>query len=57
MLLSRMVLGQYLGAGGDVISHLNISTVATVDGGQYSCVLTNSLASVRHSASINIYGM
>ena len=52
-----MVLGQYLGPGGDVISHLNISSARTVDGGQYSCVLTNTVATVRHSASINIYGM
>ena len=53
----RMVIGQYLGAGGEVISHLNISSVSTVDGGQYSCLVTNSVGTARHSASINIYGL
>ena len=54
--ICRLVMGQYHSPSGEVISHLNISSVHTRDGGQYSCVATNTVASVRHSARINIYG-
>ena len=49
-------MGQYHSPSGEVISHLNISSVHTRDGGQYSCVATNTVASLRHSARVNIYG-
>ena len=54
--ICRLVMGQYHSPSGEVISHLNISSVHTRDGGQYSCVATNTVASVRHSARVNIYG-
>ena len=50
------MIGQYLSPSGEVISHLNISSVHTRDGGLYSCLATNTVASVGHSARINIYG-
>ena len=53
----RLVIGQYLSPAGDVISHLNITSVHTKDGGLYKCLATNTVASTAHSARINIYGM
>ena len=41
---------------GDVISHLNISSAGTEDGGLYACVASNTLATVEHKARLNIYG-
>ena len=54
--ICRLVMGQYHSPRGEVISHLNISTVHARDGGQYSCVASNTVASTRHSARVNIYG-
>lgn len=42
---------------GDVISHLNISSAGTEDGGLYACVASNTLATVEHKARLNIYGI
>ncbi|XP_023335862.1 Down syndrome cell adhesion molecule-like protein Dscam2 [Eurytemora carolleeae] len=54
--VERVLIGQYLSAEGTVISHLNISTVLSTDGGLYRCVAKNSVGSVEHSARLNIYG-
>uniref|UniRef100_A0A8D8LZQ1 Down syndrome cell adhesion molecule-like protein Dscam2 n=1 Tax=Cacopsylla melanoneura TaxID=428564 RepID=A0A8D8LZQ1_9HEMI len=53
---NRFVVGQYVTIHDDVISHLNISSVKDEDGGEYSCTARNSIATVSHSARINIYG-
>ncbi|GLH10491.1 Protein sidekick [Gryllus bimaculatus] len=50
------VLGSYLDASGDVVSHLNISSVRVQHGGLYTCVARNMLGSSQHSATLNIYG-
>ncbi|XP_069681715.1 cell adhesion molecule Dscam1-like isoform X3 [Periplaneta americana] len=50
------VLGSFLDSAGDVISHLNISSVRVQHGGLYTCVARNVLGAVQHSATLNIYG-
>ncbi|XP_046477031.1 cell adhesion molecule Dscam1 isoform X1 [Neodiprion pinetum] len=52
----RYAIGQYVDQSGDVISHLNISSAGSEDGGLYTCVAANALASVEHKARLNIYG-
>ncbi|XP_043491862.1 Down syndrome cell adhesion molecule-like protein Dscam2 isoform X4 [Polistes fuscatus] len=52
----RYAIGQYVDQSGDVISHLNISSTGTEDGGLYACVASNTLAKVEHEARLNIYG-
>lgn len=52
----RYAIGQYVDQSGDVISHLNISSAGTEDGGLYACVASNTLAKVEHEARLNIYG-
>ncbi|KAA0202267.1 hypothetical protein HAZT_HAZT008153 [Hyalella azteca] len=51
------VIGQFVGAGGEVVSHLNITAIETNDGGLYSCIAASSVGSVRHDARINVYGL
>ncbi|XP_039278210.1 Down syndrome cell adhesion molecule-like protein Dscam2 isoform X4 [Nilaparvata lugens] len=41
---------------GDVVSHLNLTHVHVQHGGLYTCVARNNLASVEHSAALNVYG-
>ncbi|KAK3850141.1 hypothetical protein Pcinc_043133, partial [Petrolisthes cinctipes] len=48
--------GQYVSAHGDVISHVNISSVHVTDGGTYTCSGENSAGRVVHSARLNVYG-
>lgn len=40
----------------EVVSHVNISTLKDVDGGEYSCTAKNSVAQITRSARINVYG-
>lgn len=54
--MRRYAIGQYVDQSGDVISHLNISSASTEDGGLYACVASNTLATVEHKARLNIYG-
>lgn len=49
-------MGQYVTLNGDVVSHINISSVLVEDGGEYTCEATNSVGSLFHSARLNIYG-
>ncbi|XP_068204699.1 cell adhesion molecule Dscam2-like [Palaemon carinicauda] len=53
----RLVLGQYVSVDGDVISHVNVSSVAPIDGGLYQCTATNAVGSVSHAARLNVYGV
>ncbi|XP_069167807.1 cell adhesion molecule Dscam2 isoform X2 [Procambarus clarkii] len=52
----RYVKGQYVSAHGEVISHVNISTVHVTDGGTYTCTAENGAGRVVHSARLNVYG-
>lgn len=52
----RFVIGQYVTVHGDVISHVNISTVVVEDGGEYSCTAENRAGKVTHAARLNVYG-
>jgi hypothetical protein len=49
-------MGQYVTIHGDVISHVNISTVQVEDGGNYQCTARNKVGEVSHSADLRIYG-
>ncbi|CAL4128706.1 unnamed protein product, partial [Meganyctiphanes norvegica] len=52
----RLLVGQYVGAGGSVVSHVNLTTSRVEDGGSYSCKAENSAGSIKHSARLNVYG-
>ncbi|XP_039300618.1 LOW QUALITY PROTEIN: Down syndrome cell adhesion molecule-like protein Dscam2, partial [Nilaparvata lugens] len=54
---SRFVIGQYVTIHGDVISHVNISSVSVDDGGEYSCSAENRAGKAVHSARLNVYGL
>ncbi|XP_065340090.1 cell adhesion molecule Dscam1-like isoform X3 [Cloeon dipterum] len=51
-----LVLNSFLASGGDVVSHLNITSARVHHGGLYSCVASNSAGSTSHSAPLNVYG-
>jgi hypothetical protein len=51
----RFLIGQYA-PHGDVISHVNISSVLVEDGGTYECIATNRVGQSRHRAQLNVYG-
>ena len=52
----RILIGQYVSSHGDVISHVNMSSVRVGDGGLYQCTASNSAGSTSHSARLNVYG-
>nr|XP_031839913.1 Down syndrome cell adhesion molecule-like protein Dscam2 isoform X3 [Nomia melanderi] len=52
----RLLIGQYVTVYGDVISHVNISSVKSEDGGEYECIASSRAGEARHSARLNIYG-
>ncbi|XP_069995909.1 cell adhesion molecule Dscam2 [Penaeus vannamei] len=54
--LDRLVVGQYVGVGGSVVSHVNITSVRAEDGGAYTCTATNRAGTVAHQARLNVYG-
>jgi Immunoglobulin I-set domain len=56
VIFRRFVMGQYVTIHGDVISHVNISTVQVEDGGNYQCTARNKVGEVSHSADLRIYG-
>lgn len=55
--MCRVQVGQYVTVTGDVVSHLNISSVHTNDGGLYKCVATSKVGSAEHAARLNVYGL
>ena len=52
----RLLIGQYVTIHDDVISHMNISEVESIDGGAYTCKAINTVGTVTHMARINVYG-
>ncbi|XP_023290163.1 Down syndrome cell adhesion molecule-like protein Dscam2 [Orussus abietinus] len=52
----RLVIGQYVTVYSDVISHVNISTVRSEDGGEYECIASSKAGQSSHAARLNIYG-
>ncbi|KAG8327856.1 hypothetical protein J6590_009659 [Homalodisca vitripennis] len=52
----RFVIGQYVPTHGDVISHVNITSVRVEDGGNYKCTATNRVGEASHSAELYVYG-
>ncbi|XP_064112208.1 cell adhesion molecule Dscam2-like isoform X2 [Macrobrachium nipponense] len=52
----RLVVGQYVGMGGSVVSHVNLTGVRSEDGGAYTCIAANRAGSVLHTARLNVYG-
>jgi hypothetical protein len=55
--LHRLQVGQYVTVNGDVVSHLNISSIHTNDGGLYKCIASSKVGSAEHSAKLNVYGL
>ncbi|XP_063218722.1 cell adhesion molecule Dscam2-like [Bacillus rossius redtenbacheri] len=53
----RFLIGQYVTMHGDVISHVNISSVQIEDGGIYKCTASNRIGDVSHSAEMRVYGL
>ena len=49
-------MGQFMSSHGDVISHVNITSVRVTDGGLYKCQAENSAGQDSHSARLNVYG-
>lgn len=56
LFLCRFVIGQYVPTHGDVISHVNITSVRVEDGGNYKCTASNRVGEASHSAELHIYG-
>ncbi|ERL85186.1 hypothetical protein D910_02608, partial [Dendroctonus ponderosae] len=52
----RYAISQYMDYTGDVIAHLNITSVRVEDGGLYTCRASNKMGFVEHSARLNVYG-
>ncbi|KAG7213701.1 hypothetical protein KM043_002940, partial [Ampulex compressa] len=53
----RLQVGQYVTVNGDVVSHLNISSIHTNDGGLYKCIAASKVGFAEHSARLNVYGL
>ncbi|KAK3933321.1 Down syndrome cell adhesion molecule-like protein Dscam2, partial [Frankliniella fusca] len=53
---SSYQLGSFVTPRGDVIAHLNVSSVRVQHGGLYTCLARNILGAVHHAAPINVYG-
>lgn len=56
VLSGRFMIGQYLTIHGDVISHVNVSSVSVEDGGEYACTAENRAGQETHRARLNVYG-
>ncbi|XP_057323530.1 cell adhesion molecule Dscam2-like isoform X3 [Microplitis mediator] len=53
----RILIGQYVTVYGDVISHVNISSVKSEDSGEYQCTAASRAGETSHSARLNVYGL
>lgn len=54
--LSKIRIADYVTESGDIVSHLNISIIATENSGLYSCEAISELSTKRHAAVIQVYG-
>ncbi|XP_023236837.1 Down syndrome cell adhesion molecule-like protein Dscam2, partial [Centruroides sculpturatus] len=52
----RVRVGDYVSRSGNVVSHVNISSVRVEDGGHYVCTAANEVGDLRHSGRLNVYG-
>ncbi|CAL4076655.1 unnamed protein product, partial [Meganyctiphanes norvegica] len=52
----RVMVGQYSGVSGAIVSHVNLTSVRVEDGGTYTCAAENRAGQIRHSARLNVYG-
>ncbi len=51
------MIGQYVSSSSSrVVSHLNLTSTRTSDGGLYACVASNRAGEKRHAARLNVYG-
>jgi Immunoglobulin I-set domain. len=55
--VNRLQVGQYVTVNGEVVSHLNISSIHTNDGGLYKCIASSKVGSAEHAAKLNVYGL
>jgi len=53
---SDVRIADYVDSKGTIISHLNLTSVSTEDGGLYSCEAVNDVGLLSHSAVVNVYG-
>ncbi|XP_035788175.1 Down syndrome cell adhesion molecule-like protein Dscam2 isoform X32 [Anopheles albimanus] len=53
----RYQVGQYVTVNGDVVSHLNITSIHSNDGGLYKCIASSKVGVAEHSAKLNVYGL
>ncbi|XP_059477742.1 cell adhesion molecule Dscam2 isoform X44 [Neocloeon triangulifer] len=53
----RLQVGQYVTVNGDVVSHLNVSSIITNDGGLYKCIASSKVGFTEHAARVNVYGL
>ncbi|BES94143.1 IGc2 [Nesidiocoris tenuis] len=53
----RIQVGQYVTVSGDVVSHMNITSAQTNDGGLYKCMASSKVGTVEHAERLNIHGL
>jgi Down syndrome cell adhesion protein len=53
---SRVRIADYVTESGDIVSHLNLSSIRTQDSGLYSCLATSDNWTAGHSQMIQVYG-
>ncbi|XP_071806322.1 cell adhesion molecule DSCAM-like isoform X2 [Asterias amurensis] len=54
--MARYAYNDVINADGDVVSHLNITRLRTLDGGLYRCEATSELGTSRHEDNIFVIG-
>ncbi|GIY65595.1 down syndrome cell adhesion molecule-like protein 1 homolog [Caerostris darwini] len=52
----RFRVGDYVTSDGHVMSYVNVTDIHVEDGGEYTCSAENAVATVRHTARIDVYG-
>ena len=55
--MARYAYNDVINADGDVVSHLNITRLRTLDGGLYRCEATSELGISRHEDNIFVIGL
>lgn len=52
----RFSVGKHLNLTGEVTSYVNISRLRVEDGGEYTCIASNKVGRIQHTAKLNVYG-